>query len=123
LLVRVDGSTEVVDLDAGDEATVIRAAIGCQWFEAHPAGPGLRVWIDEEGRLNGSTPNIAASSLAVVSGSPQSPLFRGNALFTDAGGRRGDLVGLDETTQLGLLSWLAFLGPFPVLRAPKAATP
>lgn len=65
LLVRVDGTTEVVDLDAGDPATLIRGEIGCQWFEVVRVTSELYLWVDEEGRLAGKPPNLAACWLAV----------------------------------------------------------
>jgi Domain of unknown function (DUF3846) len=113
LLVRVDGTFETLDADLNDPDAV-RRAIGCTWFESHPAGH-LLVWVDEEGRFNGSGPNLAASALAALLGTPQPTMFAGDAVFTDAGDPDGNLQGLDEATQLGLLGWLTFLGPFPNL--------
>jgi hypothetical protein len=105
LQVRVDGSTRVVDLDAGESSAVIREAVGCQWFEHVAVTDGLSVWVDEEGLLNGLRPNVFASALAIAAGGP-AHLYVGDALFT-AGAEDGELLGLTEDQVEALRSWLS----------------
>jgi hypothetical protein len=65
---RIDhtGNHEVVEGDVRS-TEFLREQIGCQWFEAihidERPGHGLVAWLDEEGRLNGSPSNYAASLL------------------------------------------------------------
>ena len=108
LLARVDGSSEVVDLDAeGRDDALIRDALGCGWLESYVLAPGLHLWCDEEGRLAGKPVNPAGSVLAsVVSRGRWVEWLVGPVLFT-GGERRGRIQGLSEKQITALRRWIA----------------
>lgn len=52
----VDGTATAIELEGTEERGVgaaLRAAIGCRTFDLVRVGPGLDMWIDEEGLLVG----------------------------------------------------------------------
>ena len=67
--ITADGNHKVVEGDVRS-TEFLREQIGCRWFEAihidERPGHGLVAWLDEEGRLNGSPSNHAATLLLVA---------------------------------------------------------
>lgn len=92
LSVDVDGAVEVVEwpADGGGLAVLQRAVGGC--VELVQLGPELSMWLNEEGRLNGSERNLVASLLAGAFG------FRtwvvGTAVFTGGADQGGATLPL-----------------------------
>ncbi|WP_301851082.1 hypothetical protein [Rhodococcus pyridinivorans] len=52
--IEVDGTATRIELDSSEShgvGTALRSALGCRLFDVVRIGPGLDMWIDEEGLL------------------------------------------------------------------------
>ncbi|MDV7246397.1 MULTISPECIES: DUF3846 domain-containing protein [Rhodococcus] len=102
--VGLDGRLEVIDLGVGESTgAVIRAAIGCRWFDVVRLGRDLDMWIDDDGAvLADAQVNVVATAIARADGAIWQP-FCGVAVFASHD-RHGETVGLSERVRDALLS-------------------
>ncbi|MGH7919401.1 MAG: DUF3846 domain-containing protein [Candidatus Dormibacteraceae bacterium] len=94
-----DGNLRRVALAADTEGSHLRSMyqqIGCELVECVGLREDLDMWCDEEGKLNGSPPNIGASLVLQRFGIPD--LIVGTALFTGGPDEEGGLTDLRGET-------------------------
>lgn len=88
--VSVDGTVEVLELKQ-PTLKFLRDTIGCQYVDVLRLSDSVDCWIDDEGLLNGSEPNVFGSLLA---GTDQ--VIHGTMLFASTNSD-GDTVGLPNS--------------------------
>lgn len=81
------------------------AAIKCQSVDLVRLEDGIDMWVDDEGAINGSDVNLAASIVANRLGNPGTILF--GSVVLAATNDDGDTIGLTETQAATILRTLA----------------
>ena len=69
--------------------------IGCRYVEVVQPTDTICIWIDQEGLLNGSAPNVVATLVAAALGFFGQTL-RGTALVTGGGAAEGNTLPLSN---------------------------
>lgn len=104
-VVRVNGTTEVIDLPEDTRAWLDAAykAIGCTAVDrvcvihTGPGRHGMDMWVDDEGLLNGAKPNIVAGTmLYTLTNREQSQPIMGDVIFTGGCDSEGDSLPLTK---------------------------
>jgi hypothetical protein len=118
-LVRVDGSTEMVDLpgDSSGNLTAMYKAMGCdcvdviRLVQTAPGCPGLDMWIDDNGMFT-KEPNVIATILAAAidGGVISQPVF-GDVLLTGGADSEGDTLPLTSIQDAVLRDMVADAHP------------
>ena len=107
LLVKVDGSIDLVQVDNGDLAPV-RDLVG-GWVET-TFGDTWVAMFDEEGMLKGLTPNLSVFALMVALGAPRG--YVGDVVFFGVKGDQTTNVPvhlIEKAKEIGLLEATRFL--------------
>jgi hypothetical protein len=95
LVIGVDNSLEVIDLDAPEGSLkVLQGAVG-GWIEAVDISETLTLWCNEEGKLLGMPANPFATKLSSEA-IQTSDWIAGNAVLTGGVDDEGDTLGLTE---------------------------
>lgn len=101
LLLRTSGPFEVLDWPQKKSLQTLYAAIDCQTVDAVDLSDQLTMWIDDEGAINGSPVNRAATLLYAAHRPPHQHYY-GHAVITGGTDHHGNTLGLtqDQTTAL-----------------------
>ncbi|MFF0818628.1 DUF3846 domain-containing protein [Rhodococcus sp. NPDC003318] len=102
-----DGTAEVIELarsGSGEGVGVaLREAIGCRWFDVVALGPGLDMWVDDEGLVvNEPVVNVVATLIARSYGFRWQP-YAGTVVFTSSDDE-GDAVSLSRNQVAALVA-------------------
>ena len=93
--ITVDGAVERIGLDRNHLLQSFYTEIGCRYVEVVQPTDTICIWIDEEGLLNGSAPNVVATLVAAALGFFGQTL-RGTALVTGGGDAEGNTLPLSD---------------------------
>lgn len=106
-VIQVHPDGRVLDLPLPGATTTdgLYAAIGCRAFDLVRLEDGIDMWVDDEGAINGSDVNLAASIIANRLGKPGTVLF--GSVVLAAGNEDGDTVGLSDEQAAAILRTLA----------------
>ncbi|MEU3708363.1 DUF3846 domain-containing protein [Streptomyces anulatus] len=101
LLIRTDGSFELLDWPERDQLGALYRAIGCQNIDAVDITTELTMWLDDEGLINGSAVNRSAT-LLYAAHRPPHQRYHGDAVITGGTDRHGNTLGLtpDQVARL-----------------------
>ncbi|MFD8251317.1 DUF3846 domain-containing protein [Streptomyces werraensis] len=102
LLLRPNASFTVLDWPTTGQLPVLYDAIGCTYVDAVDVTAHITMWLDDEGCLNGSAPNLPALNLFSTFNEPHQPYW-GNVVFTGGTDRNGDTLGLTKDELLHLI--------------------
>lgn len=80
-------------------------ALSCRTYDVIRLTDGIDMWVDDEGAINGSDVNLAASIIANRCGHPHAILF--GAAVLAAGNEDGDTVGLTDEQAATIVRVLA----------------
>jgi len=115
-IIRVDGSTEAVDIpqDFGEQMCAAEMMLGCNAvervpvIERTPGRPGLEMWIDSEGLFTKSA-NVTAELMAkAISDAPVTAYIAGDVLLTGGADSEGDTLGLTEIQDSVLAEFIPY---------------
>jgi hypothetical protein len=118
-LVRVDGSTEMVELpgNSSGNLTAMYKAMGCDCVDVvrlvktGPGRPGLDMWIDDNGMF-ANQPNIFATILAgAINGGVIRQAIYGDVLLTGGADSEGDTLPLTSVQDSVLRDMIADAHP------------
>lgn len=77
------------------------------YVETVHLGNSLTMWVNEYGKVHGLAPNRIASRLfRSVFGAYD--IIVGNAVLTGGTDENGDVLGLDDKTWVGILTWITY---------------
>ncbi|MCX4417790.1 DUF3846 domain-containing protein [[Kitasatospora] papulosa] len=101
LILRTDGSFEVIDWPAENHLPILYAGIGCTYVDAVDISPRLTMWIDDTGLINGALINRAATILYAIHQEPHQH-YHGDVIITGGVDAEGETLGLtnDEITSI-----------------------
>ncbi|MFE6189147.1 DUF3846 domain-containing protein [Streptomyces sp. NPDC056465] len=101
LLLRTDGSFELIDWPTDGQLNALYQVISCQNIDAVDITDQLTMWLDDEGAINGSPVNRAAT-LLYAAHRPPHQRYHGHAVITGGTDRHGNTLGLtqDQTAEL-----------------------
>lgn len=102
VIIRTDGTTEVVDFSQ-DSLAVLQKAVG-GWVQAIDLNSNLTLWLNEEGKLESLPHNPHAQYFFDMRFGPDADYIVGDAIFTGGVDENGDTLGLDEDTVKSLLA-------------------
>lgn len=111
LLLRIDGSTERLELDP-NPLKVMYDKIECQYVTMVPLTPFMHLWLDEEGLLHDPVANKFAT--AIVQASTQDPLAQelyGHVVFTGGADAKGNTQGLSDDQVITIERWVDKIRP------------
>lgn len=93
--ISVTGDFETIILDQSLLLQAIYTAIGCRYVEVVQLTDTICLWVDDEGLLNHSDPNLLATLVAAELGSfPQ--VLRGTVVVTGGADGEGNTLALSE---------------------------
>lgn len=92
ILIRTDQTHEIVSMR--DELADYYRLIGCTAIDVVTLGPGLTLWLDDEGMYRGAV-NICATLIARAHGPVRQNLY-GNAILLGGYDDIGDALGLTD---------------------------
>ena len=95
LLIRADGSFEVLDWPKSGTLNLLYSTIECQAIDAVGISNELTMWIDDEGAINGSAQNLGAT-IVYAAHKPPHQWYHGNAVITGGADRYGNTRGLTK---------------------------
>jgi hypothetical protein len=104
LIIRPDSSFTIIDwnADSPDGLEVLYREIDAPTVTAVDISTDVTMWLDDEGIINGSAVNWAASALYATY-APLHQLYYGTAVFTGIDIRNGDTIGLTGERCIDLL--------------------
>lgn len=93
--ITVAGGFERITLDRSQLLQSLYTTIDCRYVEVVQPTETICIWVDEEGLLNRSDPNLLATLVAAELGSfPQ--VLRGTVVVTGGADGKGDTLPLSE---------------------------
>ncbi|WP_331720705.1 DUF3846 domain-containing protein [Streptomyces sp. NBC_01174] len=95
LLLRTDGSFELLDWPKEGQLNALYRAVSCQNIDAVDLSDRLTMWLDDEGLINGSPVNRAAT-LLYAAHRPPHQRYHGHAVITGGTDRHGNTLGLTQ---------------------------
>lgn len=104
LLLRTDGSFELLDWPQKKGLQTLYAAIDCRTVDAVDLSDQLTMWIDDEGVINGSPVNRAATLLYAAHRPPHQHYY-GHAVITGGTDRHGNTLGLTQDQATALIEF------------------
>ncbi|MFD9545443.1 DUF3846 domain-containing protein [Streptomyces sp. NPDC060022] len=104
LLLRTDGTFEVLDWPTGSHAHLktLYNAIGCHCVDAVDITPDLTMWLDDEGICVDSPVNVPATRLYAAHQTLHQHYY-GHAVITGGTDRDGDTLGLTQEQVIALI--------------------
>jgi hypothetical protein len=94
VIIRTDGTTEVVDFSE-DSLAVLQKAVG-GWVQAIDISDTLTLWVNEEGKLEDLPHNPRAQQYFDLRFGTGADYIVGDAVFTGGTDSNGDTLGLDS---------------------------
>ncbi|MET8347344.1 DUF3846 domain-containing protein [Streptomyces microflavus] len=101
LIIRTDGSFEVIDWPTENHLPILYKGIDCTHVDAVDISRRLTMWIDDSGLINGAPINRAATILYAIHKEPHQH-YHGNVVITGGVDHEGETLGLtnDEIASL-----------------------
>jgi hypothetical protein len=94
VIIKTDGTTEVVDF-SGDSLAVLQKAVG-GYVQAIDITDNLTLWVNEEGKLEDLPHNPRAQQYFDLRFGTGADYIVGDAIFTGGTDSNGDTLGLDS---------------------------
>ncbi|MFH8439308.1 DUF3846 domain-containing protein [Streptomyces sp. NPDC018007] len=110
LVLRPDGVFKVIDWPKDGHLPILYREIGCTAVDVVDLSRTLSMWLDDEGLINGSDANCAATILYALHHAPHQT-YHGTVVLTGGTDRHGDTLGLTKDKVAELLEFhLTFSG-------------
>ncbi|MFE8979086.1 DUF3846 domain-containing protein [Streptomyces cyaneofuscatus] len=93
LIIRTDGSFEVIDWPTENHLPILYKGIGCTHVDAVDISRRLTMWIDDSGLINGAPVNRAATILYAIHQEPHQH-YHGDVVITGGVDHEGETLGL-----------------------------
>ncbi|MFD8406030.1 DUF3846 domain-containing protein [Streptomyces anulatus] len=113
LILRTDGSFEVIDWPKENHLPILYKGIGCTHVDAVDISPRLSMWIDDSGLINGSPVNRAATILYAIHQEPHQH-YHGDVIITGGVDREGETLGLTNNEVASLIDFHLTFIPFRI---------
>ncbi|MET8502885.1 DUF3846 domain-containing protein [Streptomyces microflavus] len=104
LIIRSDGSFEVIDWPTAGTLQTLYTGMGCTNVDALTLSPRLTMWVDGEGLINGKPVNRAATILYAIHREPHQH-YHGDVIITGGADHQGDTLGLKDDEIVSLIEF------------------
>ncbi|MER6234441.1 DUF3846 domain-containing protein [Streptomyces sp. NPDC001616] len=104
LLLRTDGSFELIDWPTDSQLNTLYQAIDCQNIDAVDISDRLTMWLDDEGLINGARLNRGATLLYAAHRPPHQHYY-GHAVITGGTDRHGNTLPLTQDQLVELIEF------------------
>ncbi|GAA3015412.1 DUF3846 domain-containing protein [Streptomyces fulvorobeus] len=104
LIIRIDGSFQVIDWPTEGHLPILYKGIGCTHVDAVDISPRLTMWIDDSGLIDGAPVNRAATILYAIHREPHQHYY-GDVVITGGVDRHGETLGLTSEEIINLVEF------------------